>query len=55
MTTYQMLADSPTRATTLYHHGTGCDVRHKTNRALFACEDKRWEGRIRQVPPFAIR
>ena len=38
---WQALSDQPTRATTLYHHSMGCEVRHKTNRALFECEDKR--------------
>ena len=36
MTTYQACwRDRPDRATIRYHQSTGCEVGHKTNRALF--------------------
>ena len=38
MTGQQYLEAKPTRDTITYHQTLGCDIRHKTNRALDRCE-----------------
>ena len=40
MTLAQHVAARPNRDSRLYHSRQGCDVGHKTNRVLDACEDR---------------
>ena len=40
MTKQQYRESQPTRQSIVYHADQGCDIHHKTNRSLDACEDR---------------
>ena len=40
MTRQQYSQAKPTRDSLIYHANHGCDIQHKTNQVLDACEDK---------------
>ena len=40
MTHHQWNETKPIRSTVEFHSIQGCDIRHKTNKALDRCEDK---------------
>ena len=44
MTYQQWEQAKPIRASAAYHASQGCDIRHKTNKALNHCEDKMERG-----------